>query len=159
MVFVLRFIVAYLLLLVYTLPRRQFRLFAASLQDAGDNAGIIDLMADAMSANVTLSGRTLYKDGSWNTLCLPFDVSADQIAANANFGESLNDVDWKISVIAKNCRLRPSEFEDAFLSFYEWHSNTNELPLLAYFSDSFPHREDKKKKTIKAKIASLRNFG
>lgn len=32
-IFVLRFIVAYLLLLVYTLPRRQFRLFAASLQD------------------------------------------------------------------------------------------------------------------------------
>jgi hypothetical protein len=47
---------------------------AASLQDAGDNAGIIDLMADAMSANVTLSGRTLYRDGSWNTLCLPFSV-------------------------------------------------------------------------------------
>ena len=82
-----------------------------------------------------------------------------EVAANANFGEILNDVDWKISVIAKKCRLRPSEFEDAFLSFYEWHRNTNELPLLAYFSDSFPHREDKKKKTIKAKIASLRNFG
>lgn len=82
-----------------------------------------------------------------------------EVAANADFGEILNDVDWKISVIAKNCRLRPSEFEDAFLSFYEWHRETNELPLLAYFSDSFPHREDKKKKTIKAKIASLRNFG
>jgi hypothetical protein len=67
---------------------------AASLQDAGDNAGIIDLMADAMSANVTLSGRTLYKDGSWNTLCLPFDVSADQIAANANFaGAALMTMD------------------------------------------------------------------
>ena len=26
-------------------------------------------------ANVTLSGRTLYKDGKWNTLCLPFDVT------------------------------------------------------------------------------------
>ncbi len=24
--------------------------------------------------DVTLSGRTLYKDGSWNTLCLPFDA-------------------------------------------------------------------------------------
>lgn len=82
-----------------------------------------------------------------------------EVAANANFGEILNDVDWKISVIANNCRLRPSEFEDAFLSFYKWHKNTNELPLLAYFSDSFPHREDKKRKTIKAKIASLRNFG
>ena len=48
---------------------------AASLQDAGDNADIIDLMADAMSADVTLSDRTLYKDGAWNTLCLPFDLS------------------------------------------------------------------------------------
>ena len=28
-------------------------------------------------ANVTLSGRTLYKDGSWNTLCLPFDVALE----------------------------------------------------------------------------------
>jgi hypothetical protein len=26
-------------------------------------------------ANVTLQGRTLFKDGKWNTLCLPFDVS------------------------------------------------------------------------------------
>ena len=25
--------------------------------------------------DVTLKGRTLYKDGAWNTLCLPFDVS------------------------------------------------------------------------------------
>ncbi len=26
-------------------------------------------------ARVTLSGRTLYKNGSWNTLCLPFDLT------------------------------------------------------------------------------------
>jgi hypothetical protein len=25
--------------------------------------------------NATLTGRTLYKDGSWNTLCLPFDLT------------------------------------------------------------------------------------
>jgi hypothetical protein len=30
---------------------------------------------DKRLANVTLTGRTLYKDGSWNTLCLPFDVT------------------------------------------------------------------------------------
>ena len=24
---------------------------------------------------VTINGRTLYKNGSWNTLCLPFDVT------------------------------------------------------------------------------------
>ena len=33
-------------------------------------------------ANITLGGRTLYKDGYWNTLCLPFDVTATQIAAS-----------------------------------------------------------------------------
>ena len=29
---------------------------------------------DGLIYDVTLSGRTLYKDGHWNTLCLPFDV-------------------------------------------------------------------------------------
>ena len=30
---------------------------------------------DKRLANVTLTGHTLYKDGHWNTLCLPFDVT------------------------------------------------------------------------------------
>ena len=30
---------------------------------------------NGVTANVTLSGRTLYKDGDWNTICLPFDVT------------------------------------------------------------------------------------
>jgi hypothetical protein len=30
---------------------------------------------DKRLANVTLTGHTLYKDGYWNTLCLPFDVT------------------------------------------------------------------------------------
>ena len=37
-----------------------------------ENASIISAN-DEHYANVTLSGRTLYKDGCWNTLCLPFD--------------------------------------------------------------------------------------
>lgn len=32
------------------------------------------------TCDVTLSGRTLYKDGGWNTLCLPFDLTAEQLA-------------------------------------------------------------------------------
>ena len=28
-----------------------------------------------VASSVTLTGRTLYKDGDWNTLCLPFDVT------------------------------------------------------------------------------------
>ena len=41
--------------------------------------------ADGQMSEVTLSGRTLYKDGKWNTLCLPFNFSAEQIAAHKDF--------------------------------------------------------------------------
>ena len=41
-----------------------------------DNASNSDLIAavNGQTHNVTLQGRTLVKDGNWNTLCLPFDV-------------------------------------------------------------------------------------
>ena len=44
-----------------------------NLADNADNSTTINT-ADGFLANVTLSGRTLYKDGDWNTLCLPFSV-------------------------------------------------------------------------------------
>ena len=43
------------------------------LQDNADNNTIIEYNYDC-PVNATLTGRTLYKDGSWNTLCLPFDL-------------------------------------------------------------------------------------
>lgn len=52
--------------------------------NATTNADIIDTFDGAVS-DVTLSGRTLYKDGAWNTLCLPFAVTAEQIAAYNDF--------------------------------------------------------------------------
>ena len=36
------------------------------------------------AAVVTLDGRTLYKDGNWNTLCLPFSLTAEQLEAEAS---------------------------------------------------------------------------
>ena len=45
-----------------------------TLADNADNTTIIT-GADGCVADVTLSGRTLYKDGAWNTICLPFDVT------------------------------------------------------------------------------------
>jgi hypothetical protein len=63
--------------------------------DAEDNTSAI--AAAAASSNtydVTLSDRTLYKDGKWNTLCLPFSLNAEQIAANADFaGATLMTMD------------------------------------------------------------------
>ena len=45
-----------------------------TLANAADNGTTIS-NANGYVANVTLTGRTLYKDGAWNTLCLPFAVS------------------------------------------------------------------------------------
>ena len=39
------------------------------------NNGNIYTASSEKTYDVTLLGRTLYKDGNWNTLCLPFDVT------------------------------------------------------------------------------------
>ena len=44
-----------------------------ALSDDADNTAAI-AAANGKVYNVTLQGRTLYKDGAWNTLCLPFAI-------------------------------------------------------------------------------------
>ena len=43
------------------------------LKDGEDNSEVIE-NDRGVTTNVILQGRTLYKDGNWNTLCLPFDI-------------------------------------------------------------------------------------
>ncbi|MBO4809930.1 MAG: hypothetical protein J5552_00015 [Prevotella sp.] len=48
------------------------------LFDDYSNAGLIAVCSSTdheWDDNYTLTGRTLYKDGSWNTICLPFNVN------------------------------------------------------------------------------------
>ena len=51
-----------------------------SLADASDNTSVLNANS-GQTRNVTLSGRTFYRDGKWNTLCLPFSLSAAQLAS------------------------------------------------------------------------------
>ena len=48
---------------------------SVAFEDASDN---IDLIHDHAggTVNVALNGRTFWKDGSWNTLCLPFALTS-----------------------------------------------------------------------------------
>ena len=49
-----------------------------NLANNGDNASIIATAANnGGKFNVMLKDRTLYRDGKWNTLCLPFDYDLD----------------------------------------------------------------------------------
>jgi len=50
------------------------------LMDRGDNATVLSTYNNQDMKAVLISGRTLYKDGSWNTLCLPFSLSSEKIA-------------------------------------------------------------------------------
>ena len=54
---------------------------ALTLYDSKSNDNAITI-ANGNTANVTIQGRTLYKDGDWNSLCFPFALSAEQIASS-----------------------------------------------------------------------------
>ena len=44
------------------------------LKNNGSNTPIV-IKSNGVSTDVIMSGRTLYTDGDWNTICLPFDVT------------------------------------------------------------------------------------
>ena len=46
-----------------------------SLKDNADNAVTISTYNNNTSQTITLTGRKLWKDGTWNTLCLPFAIN------------------------------------------------------------------------------------
>ena len=52
----------------------RYQALAISLADGSDNGETLYTYNGRKAASVTLAGRTLYKDGKWNTLCLPFAV-------------------------------------------------------------------------------------
>jgi len=49
------------------------------LYDQGDNESILASFADAKPTRFKINGRTLYKDGDWNTLCLPFSLGDNDV--------------------------------------------------------------------------------
>jgi len=49
-------------------------LMMVNLRDKYLKTGKTDLADADISYDITLNGHTLYKDGTWNTLCLPFSV-------------------------------------------------------------------------------------
>ena len=61
---------------------------AIALYDTEDNSATIEAAIEAEKThNVILAGRTLYKDGKWNTLCLPFNATKTGPLADATIKE------------------------------------------------------------------------
>ena len=62
------------------------------LEDNADNSTMLSDNQDH-SGYVKLNGRTLYKDGSWNTLCLPFDLTLSGSVLDGD-GVELMTLSW-----------------------------------------------------------------
>lgn len=61
---------------------------AITLADQDDNSRLL-LANTGVTCNVTIDGRTLYKDGSWNTLSLPFNVNGNDNGNGVTFSGTL----------------------------------------------------------------------
>ena len=58
--------------------------------DSEENSSVVGANA-GKTANVTLAGRTLYKDTYWNTLCLPFDVTLAESSLEGAIAKTLSE--------------------------------------------------------------------
>lgn len=65
--------------------------YSLTLQDNADNDDLIWENRGAQVHEVELSGRTIYRDGNWNTLVLPFDI--DDLSSGTAL--SMSDLDLR----------------------------------------------------------------
>ena len=63
-----------------------------SLANDADNTTTLTTYKDE-TCDIALTGRTLYKDGNWNTLCLPFPLSEEQITTTDLAGATIMELD------------------------------------------------------------------
>lgn len=70
--------------------------------DNNDNSAILT-NNDGKKCTVELTNRTLYKDGKWNTLCLPFDV--DDISSSPLAGATIKEMDGTKTNLDSNGKL------------------------------------------------------
>ena len=72
----------------YTFSSTQTKVlsYSLSLGEADNTEALTTYKGRSM--NVTLTGRTLYKDGKWNTLCLPFSVGDGDDTDDVTFSGS-----------------------------------------------------------------------
>ena len=72
-----------------------------TLYDNQSNSATIEANNNLL-ADVTLSGRTLYRDGDWNTLCLPFDVEIEDSPLKGAEARTLSDATFGDGTLTLN---------------------------------------------------------
>lgn len=86
----------------------------ASLSATGDNSALIGALSSARYTDITLQGLSLHKDGKWNSLCLPFNVSTETISSSVLNGCTLKELDPVGYYDANDVRYLYNENEDKY---------------------------------------------
>ena len=68
------------------------KIYGYQLLDGSDNSSTIEEWIGE-TAGVQLYGRTFYRNGDWNTLCLPFSLSNAQISMSNLVGAEIKELD------------------------------------------------------------------
>ena len=86
---------------------------------------------DGAEVNVTILGRTLYKDGDWNTLCLPFNVtiSGSVLDGDNVVAKVLNDETSELAdgVLTLNFSDAPDEIPAGTPFIIKWDNTGEDL--------------------------------
>ena len=100
------------------------------LSNGNVNSGALALYK-GQTKNVTITGRKL-NAGKWNTLCLPFDVSADQIANETSplYKAEIRELDFENSYDADG--VVDNNVDDEYYTHYD----TWEEKLYLYFKEA-----------------------
>ena len=100
---------------------------ALTLNDRDDNSSTIETY-DSETMAVVLSDRTLYKDGAWNTLCLPFDVTISGSVLDGAVVKTLSssDYDSETGILTLNFTESLSEIEAGKPYIVKWDDGSTQ---------------------------------
>ena len=68
--------------------------------------------------------------------------------------EEIPRLEWGLEQEGKKSGLRDSQFRDAYLDFWDYYNKKVEKPVLAFFSDGFPHKNSRLSRAMKDRLMS-----
>jgi uncharacterized repeat protein (TIGR02543 family) len=112
------------------------------LTDGFDNATTLSEWAgDGQTHNVMLTRRTLYRDGKWNTLCLPFDVTISGSALDLPGVEAHKLTEASISGTKLNLTFGPAittQLEAGVPYIIKWTEATKNIVEPVFYDVTIP---------------------
>lgn len=106
--------------------------------DDMDNMPLVEYYLNRGTVNAKFNGRKLYKDGAWNTLCLPFNITAGQLSASPLNGATICEMDvtgWYNDKNERNANYSKDNFCYQ-TSLVEYPANSDKYLLYLYFQNA-----------------------